>query len=180
MDREMACELRQALGGGSGNRLGDDGLLVARAAPGEHLGQDHEARPAPGRLAHERLRPGQVRRPVRVRGHLHRRGEIPLHLRFRGHSAPAPRASMHVSIEGCTCARSCDSRKGAMGRLVKRYGNRKLSDTSESRYVTLHEIGRWGKAGGDVKILENDTGEDLTAVTFAQSILEEERRESGP
>src|SRR3990172_9452050 len=66
-----------------------------------------------------------------------------------------------------------------MARLVKRYGNRKLYDTSESRYVTLEEIGRWVKAGEDVKILENETGEDLTAVTFAQIILEEERRRSG-
>jgi polyhydroxyalkanoate synthesis repressor PhaR len=66
-----------------------------------------------------------------------------------------------------------------MGRLVKRYGNRKLYDTSESRYVTLEEIGRWVKGGEDVKILENDTGEDLTAVTFAQIILEEERKKSG-
>jgi polyhydroxyalkanoate synthesis repressor PhaR len=66
-----------------------------------------------------------------------------------------------------------------MARLVKRYGNRKLYDTSESRYVTLDEIGRWVKAGEDVKIVENDTGEDLTAVTFAQIILEEERRKSG-
>lgn len=64
-------------------------------------------------------------------------------------------------------------------RLVKRYGNRKLYDTSESRYVTLDEVGRWVKAGEEVKILENDTGEDLTAVTFAQIILEEERRKSG-
>src|SRR5207249_7782548 len=38
MDRELACERRQALGGGPGNRLGDRGLLGARAAPGEHLG----------------------------------------------------------------------------------------------------------------------------------------------
>lgn len=66
-----------------------------------------------------------------------------------------------------------------MTRLVKRYGNRKLYDTSESRYVTLDEIGRWVKAGEEVKILENDTGDDLTAVTFAQIILEEERRKSG-
>jgi polyhydroxyalkanoate synthesis repressor PhaR len=66
-----------------------------------------------------------------------------------------------------------------MGRLVKRYGNRKLYDTSESRYVTLEEIARWVKAGEDVRILENDTGEDLTAVTFAQIILEEERHKNG-
>lgn len=66
-----------------------------------------------------------------------------------------------------------------MARLVKRYGNRKLYDTSESRYVTLEEIGRWVKAGEDVSIVENDSGEDLTAVTFAQIILEEERRNNG-
>jgi polyhydroxyalkanoate synthesis repressor PhaR len=72
-----------------------------------------------------------------------------------------------------------DPRELPMGRLVKRYGNRKLYDTSESRYVTLDEIARWVKAGEDVRILENDTGEDLTAVTFAQIILEEERRKSG-
>jgi polyhydroxyalkanoate synthesis repressor PhaR len=66
-----------------------------------------------------------------------------------------------------------------MPRLVKRYGNRKLYDTSESRYVTLEEIARWVRAGEEVRILENDTGEDLTAITFAQIILEEERRKSG-
>jgi polyhydroxyalkanoate synthesis repressor PhaR len=65
-----------------------------------------------------------------------------------------------------------------MGRLVKRYGNRKLYDTSESRYVTLDEIARCVKAGEEVQIVENETGEDLTAVTFAQIILEEERKKS--
>src|SRR6185436_914184 len=66
-----------------------------------------------------------------------------------------------------------------MPRLVKRYSNRKLYDTSESRYVTLDEISRWVKAGEDVKIVENESGEDLTAVTFAQIILEEERKKNG-
>ena len=49
-----------------------------------------------------------------------------------------------------------------MQRLVKRYSNRKLYDTSESRYVTLDEISRWVKAGEDVKIVENESGEDLS------------------
>src|SRR2546429_8725045 len=66
-----------------------------------------------------------------------------------------------------------------VARLANRSGNRKPYDRGEGRYVTLDEIGRWVKAGEDVKILENDTGEDLTAVTFAQIILEEERRKSG-
>jgi len=66
-----------------------------------------------------------------------------------------------------------------MSRLVKRYSNRKLYDTSESRYVTLDEIARWVKAGEEVRIVENESGEDLTAVTFAQIILEEERKKNG-
>jgi hypothetical protein len=60
-------------------------------------------------------------------------------------------------------------------RLVKRYGNRKLYDLLESRYVTLDEIERWVKAGEDVRILDNETGEDLTAVTFAPIIPKEDR-----
>jgi polyhydroxyalkanoate synthesis repressor PhaR len=66
-----------------------------------------------------------------------------------------------------------------MPRLIKRYSNRKLYDTSESRYVTLEEIARWVKAGEEVRVLENESGEDLTAVTFAQIILEEERKGGG-
>jgi polyhydroxyalkanoate synthesis repressor PhaR len=65
-----------------------------------------------------------------------------------------------------------------MPRLVKRYSNRKLYDTAESRYVTLDEIARWIRAGEEVQIVENESGEDLTAVTFAQIILESERKKS--
>lgn len=68
---------------------------------------------------------------------------------------------------------------GTMARIVKRYGNRKLYDTSESRYVTLEEIARYVRDGEDVTVIENETGEDLTALAFAQIILEEERRKSG-
>jgi polyhydroxyalkanoate synthesis repressor PhaR len=66
-----------------------------------------------------------------------------------------------------------------MGRIIKRYGNRKLYDTSESRYVTLEEIARYVRAGEDVTVIENETGEDLTSLAFAQIILEEERRKNG-
>lgn len=66
-----------------------------------------------------------------------------------------------------------------MARLIKRYGNRKLYDTSESRYVTLDEIARYVRNNEDVTVIENETGEDLTALAFAQIILEEERRKSG-
>lgn len=66
-----------------------------------------------------------------------------------------------------------------MPRLIKRYGNRKMYDTAASRYVTLDGITELVRAGEDLRIIDNDTGEDLTAVTFAQIIVEEEKRKSG-
>ena len=57
-------------------------------------------------------------------------------------------------------------------RLIKRYGNRKLYDTSESRYITLDEIARLVRSGNDVKVIDNENGDDLTAITFAQIILD--------
>lgn len=66
-----------------------------------------------------------------------------------------------------------------MARLIKRYGNRKMYDTKASRYVTLDGVTELIRAGEDLQIIDNDTGDDLTAVTFAQIIFEEEKRKSG-
>jgi polyhydroxyalkanoate synthesis repressor PhaR len=63
-------------------------------------------------------------------------------------------------------------------KVIKRYTNRKLYDTVESRYVTLEEIGEMIKNGAEVKIVDNRTKEDLTAVTLAQIIFEEEKKKS--
>ena len=63
-------------------------------------------------------------------------------------------------------------------KVIKRYTNRKLYDTVESRYVTLDEIGEMIKAGAEVKIIDNRTKEDLTSVTLAQIIFEEEKKTS--
>lgn len=60
-------------------------------------------------------------------------------------------------------------------RLVKRYANRKLYDTRDSRYVTLHEIARYVRDGDDVRIIDNRTKEDLTDITLAQIIYEEQK-----
>ena len=66
----------------------------------------------------------------------------------------------------------------ASKRVIKRYTNRKLYDKQESRYVTLEEIARLVREGEDVAVIDNETEEDLTAVTFAQIILEEEKRKT--
>ena len=67
---------------------------------------------------------------------------------------------------------------GREPKVIKRYANRKLYDTVESRYVTLEEIAEMVKAGAEVRILDNRTKEDLTSVTLAQIIFEEEKKTS--
>jgi polyhydroxyalkanoate synthesis repressor PhaR len=59
--------------------------------------------------------------------------------------------------------------------VVKRYSNRKLYDTQESRYVTLEELEELIRAGKEISVVDVSTGEDLTSVTLAQIILENER-----
>ena len=63
-------------------------------------------------------------------------------------------------------------------KVIKRYANRKLYDTVESRYVTLDEIAEMVKGGTEVRIVDNKTKEDLTSITLAQIIFEEEKRDS--
>lgn len=63
-------------------------------------------------------------------------------------------------------------------KIIKRYTNRKLYDTVESRYVTLDEIAAMIKEGTEVRIVDNRTKEDLTSVTLAQIIFEEEKKKN--
>lgn len=63
-------------------------------------------------------------------------------------------------------------------KIIKRYTNRKLYDTVESRYVTLDEIAEMVKQGVEVKIVDNRTKEDLTSVTLAQIVFEEEKKKN--
>ena len=61
-------------------------------------------------------------------------------------------------------------------RVIKRYANRKLYDSSESRYVTLSEVEQMVRSGVDVQIIDNKTKEDITAKTLAQLVMENERK----
>ena len=63
-------------------------------------------------------------------------------------------------------------------KIIKRYQNRKLYDTSDSCYVTLEDIGDMIKMGEEVQIVDNQTKEDLTAVTLAQIIFEEQKKKT--
>jgi polyhydroxyalkanoate synthesis repressor PhaR len=58
-------------------------------------------------------------------------------------------------------------------RVIKRYSNRKLYDTKDSRYVTLQQIGEMVRRGEDVQIIDNKTKEDKTEVTLALILSED-------
>lgn len=62
-------------------------------------------------------------------------------------------------------------------RVIKRYANRKLYDTQSSQYVTLDQIAQMIRAGEEVRVLDNNSKDDLTSVTLAQIIFEEEKRQ---
>jgi polyhydroxyalkanoate synthesis repressor PhaR len=66
-----------------------------------------------------------------------------------------------------------------MAYVIKRYSNRKLYDTQESRYVTLEEIEEMIRAGKEISVVDAASGEDLTSVTLTQIILENERAHRG-
>ncbi len=56
--------------------------------------------------------------------------------------------------------------------LIKKYGNRRLYDTGESRYLTLDELAAKIRSGHDVRVIDAKTNDDLTQATLAQMILE--------
>ena len=57
--------------------------------------------------------------------------------------------------------------------LIKKYENRRLYDTSNSRYVNLDEIAGFIRKGKLVQVVDAKTGEDLTRVTLTQIITED-------
>src|SRR5438132_6891153 len=56
--------------------------------------------------------------------------------------------------------------------LIKKYGNRRLYDTGDSRYVTLDELATKIRSGADLRVVDAQTGEDLTQATLTQLVLE--------
>lgn len=64
-------------------------------------------------------------------------------------------------------------------RLIKRYPNRKLYDTADKCYVTLDEIAALICAGHEIQVLDNTSGDDMTALTMTQIIFEKEKQHGG-
>jgi polyhydroxyalkanoate synthesis repressor PhaR len=56
--------------------------------------------------------------------------------------------------------------------LIKKYGNRRLYDTGDSRYVTLDELAAKIRTGADLRVVDAQSGDDLTQATLTQIVLE--------
>jgi polyhydroxyalkanoate synthesis repressor PhaR len=59
--------------------------------------------------------------------------------------------------------------------LIKRYANRKLYNTDTSRYITLKGIAQLIEQGVEVRVVDNETGEDITSVALSQILVDNER-----
>lgn len=61
--------------------------------------------------------------------------------------------------------------------LIKRYANRKLYNTRSSRYITLKGIAELIEQGLEVRVVDNESGEDITSVTLSQILVDTERNQ---
>jgi polyhydroxyalkanoate synthesis repressor PhaR len=63
--------------------------------------------------------------------------------------------------------------------IIKRYRNRKLYNTQSKRYITLEEIEQIIKDQEEIKVIDNDSGNDITATTLTQIIFDLEKNKTG-
>jgi len=60
-------------------------------------------------------------------------------------------------------------------RIITKYANRRLYDTTGSRHVTLEDIRELILGGEQVKVIDNKTGDDVTRSTLLQIVAEQEQ-----
>src|SRR5579864_3256751 len=60
--------------------------------------------------------------------------------------------------------------------IVKKYANRRLYNTATSSYVTLDDLAKMIKEGGDFVVYDAKTSEDLTRSVLTQIIVEQEQK----
>ena len=60
--------------------------------------------------------------------------------------------------------------------ILKKYSNRRLYDTRNSRYVKLEDVAKMVRTGEQVLIKDASTGEDVTAFILTQIVLESAKR----
>ena len=57
--------------------------------------------------------------------------------------------------------------------VIKKYENRRLYDTTNSRYVNLEEVAQLLQQGNDVQVIDTASGEDITRLILTQIIVED-------
>src|ERR1700726_3918127 len=57
--------------------------------------------------------------------------------------------------------------------IIKKYENRRLYDTTNSRDVNLEEVGQLLQQGNDVQVVDATTNEDITRLILTQIIVED-------
>lgn len=57
--------------------------------------------------------------------------------------------------------------------IIKKYENRRLYDSTNSRYVNLEEVAQMVQDGREVQVLDAATGDDLTRLVLTQIIMEQ-------
>ena len=60
-------------------------------------------------------------------------------------------------------------------RLIRKYVNRRLYDTAESRYVNLEDLRRVINSGGEIRVVDQASGKEITTTVLLQIIGEVER-----
>jgi polyhydroxyalkanoate synthesis repressor PhaR len=60
-------------------------------------------------------------------------------------------------------------------KLIRKYVNRRLYDTTQSRYVNLEDLRRLVVAGSDIRVVEQSTGEEITTTVLLQIIEDNQR-----
>lgn len=60
-------------------------------------------------------------------------------------------------------------------KLIRKYVNRRLYDTTQSRYVNLDDLRRLIIAGSDIKVIEQSSGQDITTTVLLQIIEDVQR-----
>jgi polyhydroxyalkanoate synthesis repressor PhaR len=57
--------------------------------------------------------------------------------------------------------------------LIKKYENRRLYDTTNSRYVNLNQVAKMVQNGDNVRVVDAATGQDITRLILTQIIVED-------
>jgi len=59
-------------------------------------------------------------------------------------------------------------------RIIKKYPNRRLYDTEQSRYITLADLQKLAEAGEQFQVKDASSGEDITRMILLQIIADQE------